>query len=110
MYAVCEGRIKINDKTIETYGRAVLEKDTALHVVAGTSGYKGSNRREAGGRTYVRLECCCGDFFFDPVKEDDGTVSGIEIACCGDEAMDAIVKALDFARTVINEQRYEVND
>ena len=110
MYAVSEGRIKINDKTIETYERAVLEKDAALHVVAGTSGYRGTNKREAGGRTYIKVECFCGDFFFDPIKDDDGRVTGIEIACCGDDALDAIMKAVDFARNVINDQRCEVDD
>ena len=101
MYAVNEGKIRINDKTVETYGRAVLGKDTALHVAAGTSGYKGSNRREDGGRTYLKIECFCGDFFFDPVREEDGTVTGIVIACCGDDSLDAVRKVLDFARNVI---------
>ena len=45
MYAVSEGRIKINEKMVDTYGRAALGKSTALHVVAGTTGFKGSNRR-----------------------------------------------------------------
>ena len=110
MYAVSEGRIKINDRVVETYGRAVLGKETALHVVAGSTGYKGSNKREAGGRTYLRLDCCCGDFYFEPIVEEDGTVTGVEIACCGDEGLDAIMKALEFIRTVINDQRCEVDD
>ena len=109
MYPVIEGKIKVNDKQVNTYGRAALGKSTALHVVAGTTGYKGSNKREAGGRTYVKIECCCGDFFFNPVKDEDGTVTGIEIACCGDEGLDAIVKAVDFVRDVMNDQIYEVN-
>ena len=109
MYPVSEGKIKVNDKLVNTYGRAALGKSTALHVVAGTTGYKGSNKREAGGRAYVKIECCCGDFFFDPVKDEDGTVTGIEIACCGDEGLDAIVKAVDFVRDVMNDQICEVN-
>lgn len=109
MYPVSEGKIKVNDKLVNTYGRAALGKSTALHVVAGTTGYKGSNKREAGGRTYVKIECCCGDFFFDPVKDEDGMVTGIEIACCGDEGLNAIVKAVDFVRDVMNDQICEVN-
>lgn len=109
MYPVSGGKIKVNDKLVNTYGRAALGKSTALHVVAGTTGYKGSNKREAGGRTYVKIECCCGDFFFDPVKDEDGTVTGIEIACCGDEGLNAIVKAVDFVRDVMNDQICEVN-
>ena len=110
MYAVSEGRIKINDKMVETYGRAVLGKDTALHVVAGSTGYKGSESRKAGGRTYIKIECFNGDFFFDPIKDDDGRIIGIEIACCGDEGLEAMVKAIEFVRTVLKDQCCEVND
>ena len=110
MYAVSEGRIKINDKMVETYGRAVLGKDTALHVVAGSTGDKGSESRKAGGRTYIKIECFNGDFFFDPIKDDDGRITGIEIACCGDEGLDAIMKALAFADEVIDDAVREIND
>ena len=110
MYAVSEGKIKINDRMVETYGRAVLGKDTALHVIAGSTGYTGCNRREAGGRTYIKIECFSGDFFFDPIKDDDGRITGIEIACCGDEGLDAIMKALAFADEVIDDAVREIND
>ena len=109
MYAVSEGSIKINGKEIDTYGRAVLEAGTALHVIAGTSGYTGSRRRDAGGRTYARIECFCGDFFFDLIRDEDGKATGIEIACCGDDALDAIAKALGFAKQVIDEERFELD-
>lgn len=109
MYAVSEGRIKINDHMVSTYERAVLEKDTALHVIAGTTGYKGSSKREAGGRTFLKVECFCGDFYFNPVKEEDGRVIGIEIACCGDDALEAVAKALGFAKQVIDEERFELD-
>ena len=108
MHAVDEGKIKINDRTVTTYGRAVLEEDTALHVMAGTTGYKGG-RRAAGGRTYIRLECFSGDFLFDPVLDDDGRVTGIEIACCGDDALDAIAKAVRFVKDVIEEERLGID-
>lgn len=42
--------------------------------------------------------------------EEDGTVTGIGIACCGDDALDAVMKALEFAHTVIDDQRCEVDD
>ena len=51
-----------------------------------------------------------GDFHFEPVTSDDGEIFGIEIACCGDAALDAVMKALDFARDVINDQRCDVDD
>ena len=47
MYPVREGSIKINETIVDTYGRAAIGKSTAVHVVAGTTGFKGSNRREA---------------------------------------------------------------
>ena len=109
MYAVSGGKIKINDRMVETYGRAVLGKDTALHVIAGSTGYTGCNRRAAGGRTYIKIECFSGDFYFEPIVEEDGTVTGIEIACCGDEGLDAIMKALEFAEEVIDDERCEIN-
>ena len=109
MYAVSEGRIKINDTMVSTYERAVLEKDTALHVIAGTTGYKGSDKREAGGRTFLKIECFCGDFYFNPIKEDDGRITGIEIACCGDDALEAVAKTLGFAKQVIDEERFELD-
>ena len=109
MHAVSEGRIRINDRVIDTYGRAVLEADTALHVIAGTSGYTGSGRREKGGRTYARIECFCGDFFFDLVRDEDGNAVGVEIACCGDDALEAIAKALGFVKQVIDEERFDLD-
>ena len=110
MYPVREGSIKINETLVDTYGRAAIGKSTALHVVAGTTGFKGSNKREAGGRTYAKIECCCGDFHFIPIKDADGCVTGIEIACCGDEGLEAMVKAIEFVRTVLKDQCCEVND
>ena len=108
MYAVNMERIKINDRKVRIYERAVLEKDTAIHVAAGSTGYKGRGRA-AGGRTYIKIECCCGDFHFDPVVEEDGTVTGIEIACCGDDALDAVAKALKFIKDTIDDQRFGMN-
>ena len=110
MYPVREGSIKINETIVDTYGRAAIGKSTAVHVVAGTTGFKGSNKREAGGRTYVKIECCCGDFHFIPIKDEDESVTGIEIACCGDEGLEAMVKAIDFVRTVLKDQCCEVTD
>ena len=108
MYAVKEGKVMINGRKVRVYGRAVLEKDTALNAVAGTTGYRGKGR-EAGGRTYIKIDCCCGDFHFDPIVDEDGIVTGIEIACCGDDALDAVAKALRFMKETIDDQRFETN-
>ena len=44
MFAVNEGKVKINGKKVTTFERAVLEEDVALRVMAGTTGYKGKGR------------------------------------------------------------------
>lgn len=108
MFAVTEGKVKINDRKVTTYERAVLEEGAALHVTAGTTGYRGKGRK-AGGRVYLRLECFCGDYHFDPVVDDDGDLVGIEIAACGDESLDAVAKALRFAKETIDDQRFGNN-
>lgn len=110
MYAIEEGLKRINDKFVETFERTIKEHNTELDVEAGTNGYKGTPCRKAGSRTYLRLVCLEGDFNFEPLVDDDGVVFGIKIACCGDAALDAVMKALDFARDALNDQRCDVDD
>ena len=102
MYAIEEG--------LQNFEREVTCGNTELGVVAGTTGYKGGCCRNAGGRTYLSLLCLSGDFFFGPIKDDEGNIAGITIACCGDDGLNAIMKALEFAHEAINDQRCEVDD
>ena len=110
MFEIRGSHKRINDGIVETFERTITEHNTELDVEAGTNGYKGTPCRKAGSRTYVSLVCLEGDFHFEPLVDDDGVVFGIEIACCGDAGLNAVVKALDFARDVINDQRCEVDD
>ena len=110
MFAIEEGLKKINGETVETFCREVVETNTGLLVEAGTTGYKGGCCRDTGGRTFIGIVCECGDFHFGPVKNDDGQIIGVEIACCGDDGLNAIMKALEFAHEAINDQRCEVDD
>ncbi len=110
MYAINEGLAKINGVPVETFGREVLNGKTALRVEAGTTGYKGGCGRDNGGRTYLCIDCRCGGFYFHPVKDEEGGLVGIEIATCGDDGLNAIMTALEFAHTAINDQRCEVDD
>lgn len=110
MYAIEEGLKKINGETVETFSREVVETNTGLLVEAGTTGYKGGCCRDAGGRTYLSIICECGDFHFSRVTNDKGQFIGVEIACCGDAGLNAIMKALEFAHEAINDQRCEVDD
>ena len=59
---------------------------------------------------YLALLCRKGDFFFGPIKDDDGRVVGIRIACCGDEGLNAIMKSLAFAYHAIDDQCCDVDD
>ena len=110
MFAIEEGLQKVNGEYVETFQRDVVESGTNLQVEAGTTGYKGGCCRDAGGRTYLSLRCLAGDFYFGPIKNDEGRVVGITIACCGDDALNAIMKAIDFTREAINDQRCDVDD
>ena len=121
MYAIEESVQKINGEVVETFQREICDGNTNLEIEAGTTGYKGGCCRNAGGykggccrnaggRTYLSLLCLSGDFFFGPIKDDEGNIAGITIACCGDDGLNAIMKALEFAHEAINDQRCEVDD
>ena len=110
MFTIKEGMQKINGEMVETFARDVTCGKTEMKVEAGTTGYKGSCCRSAGGRTFMNLLCLSGDFFFGPITDDAGHIRGITIACCGDDGLNAIMKALEFAHEAINDQRCEVDD
>ena len=110
MYAIKEGMKKINDVVVSTFGRSVTERGTGLEAEAGTTGYKGTPCRKAGGRTYLCIACRRGDFHFGNITDEDGTPVGVEIACCGDAGLDAVIKALDFCLDVLNDQRCGIDD
>ncbi len=110
MYEIEKGIKKINGEVVETYKRIVKTPSVHLAVEAGTTGYKGSASRVAGGRTYIRIVCHKGDFCFDPFFDDEGNVVGFEIGACGDAALDTIMAAFEFAEKAINDQRCEVDD
>ena len=80
MYAIDTSNHTVNDKKVDTFLRTVLDGDTRLEVEAGTTGFTGACCRDAGSRTYLALLCRKGDFFFGPIKDDEGRVVGIRIA------------------------------
>ena len=112
MHAIKANEKRINDVKIDTFERKVVGPKVILEAEAGTNGYKGLCR-DAGGRTYLRLECRYGDFFFRPVimkRKGDRCVNGIEIGICGDVGMEALIKALQFSLDALNDQRCEIED
>ena len=72
MYAIDEGLKKINGTEVDTFRREVVDGHTCLEVEAGTTGYKGGCCRNAGGRTYIGIDCVTGDFCFQPITDDEG--------------------------------------
>jgi len=110
MYAITAGETRINGQRVETFEREVVKDRAQLNVIAGTTGYKGRNHRDAGCRVYVGLDCVCGDFNFSPVTDGRGRMTGVEIAGCGDDSLTALVRALKFAVRVLDEQRLEFGD
>ena len=104
MYAVTEGAKEINDVKLKTFSRNVKHVNTDLDVEAGTTGFKGYVPREKSSRAYVAIGCNQGDFLFAPVKDEDGSIVGIEIACCGDAALMSLVDTLGFAMEALMDE------
>lgn len=104
MYAVNEGVAIVNDQEFTVFNRQVETEKGILDVTAGTTGFKGGER-EAGGRTYLSIEgCACIDMHADLKKDEDGDVTGIELAFCGDNELDALIRALLFAQKTLVDQ------
>ena len=110
MFAIEENLKKVNDVEVDTFQRDVEDGNVCLQVEAGTTGYKGGCCRNAGGRTFLRIDCVSGDFCFAPITDEDKNCVGIVIAACGDDGLNALMKALDFCRDALNDQRCEVDD
>ena len=110
MFAIDEGLKSVNGVMVDTFEREIKEGRNTLEVEVGTTGYTGGCCREAGGRTYLRLRCREGDYCFKPINNSDGQCAGIVIACCGEDALDAIKKGIDFAKRVIDDQICDVDD
>ena len=104
MYAVTERARKINDVKLKTFSRNVKHVNADLDVEAGTTGFKGYVPREKSSRAYVAIGCNQGDFMFVPIKNEDGRVVGIEIACCGDGALMSLVDILGFTMEALMDE------
>ena len=110
MYAIEEGMKQINGELVDTFLREVVDGDVVMEIEAGSNGYRGGCGRSCESRTYVSLLCLSGDFYFAPIRDEEGNRVGMKIACCGDDGMNAIMKAIEFIHEVINDQRCEVDD
>jgi len=104
MYEIKAGNIEINDVEVDTFRRNVKHVNTSMTVEAGSTGFRGYVPREKSSRGYMSIYCKQGDFHFDPITDKDGTVRGIEIVCCGDNALMALIDTLEFARDAIEDE------
>ena len=96
MYAIRESAQKINGVVVDTFERQVHTEGAVLRVEAGTTGPTGG-ARASGSRTFLDLTVLYGDYLLEPECDEDGKVIGIRIASCGDDALEALMKALDFS-------------
>ena len=110
MYAIEKNRLRINDVSLDVFGRKIADPAARVEVEAGTTGYTDCDSREGGGRTYFAVNCRKGDFLVSPLRNEKGRITGFEISGCGDAALDALFRALDFARKALDDRRYEVKD
>ncbi len=104
MFAVSADMKKINGREVETFSREVSDAATELIVEAGATGLEGVHcPRERSARAYLALDCVCGDFLFSPILDGEKRAVGIEIAACGDEALLALIRSLDFALKALSD-------
>ena len=96
MYGVNEKRAKVNGVTFATHGKAFVGEDTSLRAEAGTTGFRGGDRK-SGSRAYISLkDLGLTDCLFLPIKDKGGNPCGVEVAVCGDEAIDSLIRAMLF--------------
>ena len=100
MYAVKEKQACINGVLFKTFER----KTTGLRIEAGTTGFKGEKEYRRGGRAEVSLKRISGDVWVLTVIKKKKKVVGFEIAASGDDGVDAVRKALNFACDAIHDQ------
>ena len=110
MYGIREDEIRVNGVNVGTFSREISGDHASLEVETGTTGFRGGHDRASGSRLYVGFFCGNGDLLFRPVRNQAGTITGVEIAACGDEALDALMKSLEFAVKALGDQFGNVKD
>ncbi len=95
--------IDINDVKVKTRARFCKLKKTNLAVDVGCTGLRGDVPRQRSSRAFLVLDGLKGDFFFNPVEDEDGRVVGFGVCCCGDEAVMTLLEALNYATIEIAE-------
>ena len=109
MYEVLNDVVTVNNMVVDTFERNVIGTNTLYKAKAGTTGYTGGDDRDSGSRAYVSIDNICGDFFAR-LKKENCSVSGVELAVCGDDAIRGLIKSLEFTVKVLKDQIAEVDD
>ena len=109
MFEVREGVSCVNGEVFQTFERDARDGHAHLEVEAGTTGFRGGGRQE-GGRAYVRISAENADFFARVIEDDNKRPRGIVMAVSGDDELVALIKSLEFALEVLQDQAQEVDD
>lgn len=104
MYAVEEGRQKINGTLVETFKRSIDAPGAELEFEVGTNGFKGTACRRGGSRAYLRITKKEGDMLFEPVRDRERNVVGIELSTSGDSVLYSLLKGLGFVVQAMSDQ------
>jgi hypothetical protein len=104
MYAIAARSQTVNGKKFRTFSRNVRHKNTDIDVEAGTTGFRGYVPREQSARSFLSLNCKRGDFLFKPIQDEDGWITGFDIACCSDGELMGLVDSLAFALQALTDR------
>ena len=63
-----------------------------------------------GVELQLAIGCNQGDFLFEPTVDEDGRCVGIEIACCGDDALASLIDSLGFSIKALIDQCDETDE
>lgn len=119
MYAIEEHTQRVNKVEFTTFEREVDEGNVLLEAEAGTTGYAGDDCKACGGegkggkaacrgaRAFLRIDQIAGNILFSPVTDEGGETTGIVICACGDDALAAIMRALEFCQRALTDQILE---
>ena len=108
MYTIREGSVRVNGESVGTFSRMVREGWVEVLAEAGASLCAGRGR--SSGRTYVSLFCDAPSVFFGPVRDKCGRTVGVEIAGCGEDALNGLIASLEFALMALRDTRAGVGD
>ena len=104
MDSVYEKHPVLNGVKVRTLAREMRRGAVEMNVEAGTTGRRGNVARRKSARAFFSMECRRGDFYVVALEDDNGDVTGFDLCCCGDEALEGLRDALTFALRALRVQ------